>query len=53
MRTGAQSRLSTAGYDLWVHEVKWQAPLAVRLIPTVQYPAQCAMGCLRFGVRHG
>jgi len=36
-----------------VHEVKWQAPLAVRLIPTVQYPAQCATCCLRLGVCHG
>jgi hypothetical protein len=36
-----------------VHEFKWEALLEVRLMPEVQYPGQCALACLRLGVRRG
>ena len=39
--------------EVRVHEFKWEALLEARLRPVVQYPGQCAMACLRPGVRRG
>ena len=36
-----------------VHEIKWEAPLEVRLMSKVWYPGQCAVACLRLDVRRG
>ena len=38
-----------------VHERKWEAPVKdqLMLMLRVRYPGQCAMACLRLGVRRG